>query len=569
MLTTSRGDQVRFFGTSTRQLVLLKRDASRSGAFLTQGSIVNVGQQGDPISGSQPAISADGRFVSFTTTNFDATGAFQGTRVVVRDTVAGRTTLASVGVPANRFVSDSSISGDGNRVAYRVQGDFQLVMDAIQVRDFALGRTVTASPAQPANPGDFSTNTLPALSLDGSTVAFVSDAADLMPPDVERVRQVFARDLGPDFGGPGTPAIEWVSAPQEDGAEIGRADSPSVDETGASIVFDSDGDLVADPPPLDVAVYARHRFGSTVVAPTSLTFADQPVGTTGPTQAVTVRNDGPGPSTVTVAPTGPFALTDHCAGVVLHRGESCTLDLASAPTVEGPQSGDATVTTGNPVWSGIVADVALSGNGTGAQLLVAPATLDFAPQVVGIASRPILLTVTNLGHQSMEVTAALGAGATDYVLSSTSCPVLTPGASCQLPVRFKPSVLGARPGRVDVSATVGPTVLTAQIPATGTTAPPTLTFSPTVVQEGRVTFLQGEGFLPGVPVLLQWSVGLSNVRQVVPDAAGRFETPIVVLTGAPRGQRILTMVMPGIGSVQSEPLLVVSRSAQPPDFERD
>jgi hypothetical protein len=309
------------------------------------------------------------------------------------------------------------------------------------------------------------------------------------------------------------------------------------------------------------------------VAPTSLAFAAQPVGTVGPAQTVTVRNDGPGPSTVDLTSAGPFALTDACAGVVLHRAESCAFGVSSAPTEEGPQSGSATVTTGNPVWEGTVTEVALRGEASPAiaQMLIQPETLAFGPQVVGTASAPVTVTATNISSLPMAVSAAVGEGSTDFVLgpADPGCANVAPGASCRITISFIPSALGARTGRLDVTGAVGTSVIPRQIAITGTTATPTLEFSPTVVQEGRVTFLTGENFLPGVPAELQWSAGLTNVREIVPDAHGRFRTALVLLSGAPRGERILTVLMPTVGDVKSEPLLVVSRSAQPPDFERN
>lgn len=96
---------------------------------------------------------------------------------------------------------------------------------------------------------------------------------------------------------------------------------------------------------------------------------------------------------------------------------------------------------------------------------------------------------------------------------------------------------------------------------------PTLTLKPEVVRRGFTAVATGEGFPPGVPVLLDWSLGLGTTP-VVPDASGSFETMVLVFPKDLLGRRNL------LGTVPSEPefpapeatALIVPGPMAPADF---
>jgi Tol biopolymer transport system component len=146
----------------------------------------------------EPALSRDGRLIAFTT----GEGA---TRVVLADRTTGRTETiaprqnADPQYGARRSAAgasayEPSISADGARVAFslRMPGRRTLVY----VRDRAERTTTLVSRASGADapPAD-GASTHPAISGDGRTVAFTSDAWNLSPGKCNSARGVFVRDL--------------------------------------------------------------------------------------------------------------------------------------------------------------------------------------------------------------------------------------------------------------------------------------------------------------------------------------------------------------------------------------
>jgi len=148
----------------------------------TQASVSNSGGQGMGFS-IRPSISADGRYVTFQTWGEDLAGESSGEfDVLVRDIVAGTTTLASVnnsGTPANSESFYPVISANGRYVAFStgadnlVPGDTNGLWDVF-VRDLATGTTARVS--LDSNGGQSTGGDLPAISADGRYVAFLSSS---------------------------------------------------------------------------------------------------------------------------------------------------------------------------------------------------------------------------------------------------------------------------------------------------------------------------------------------------------------------------------------------------------
>jgi hypothetical protein len=167
----------------------------RQAGTTTRVSVASDGSQSDGGSES-PAISADGRFVSFESfaTNLvsgDSNGAFD---VFVHDQQTGATTRVSVasdGAQGNSDSRPSSISGDGRFVAFisyasnLVPGDSNNDTDVF-VHDQQTGatsRSSVASDGTQANSG----SARPSISRDGRFVAFDSVASNLVPADTNGI----------------------------------------------------------------------------------------------------------------------------------------------------------------------------------------------------------------------------------------------------------------------------------------------------------------------------------------------------------------------------------------------
>lgn len=170
--------------------------------------------RGNGVSGffDVPGISADGRFVVFTSfaNNLVATppGNFQ-TDVFVRDLQTGTTKLVSINQtgtgPGNGGSSQGVITPDGRFVAFLSQARDLIAMDIgfrlqVFVRDLQTGSTKLVSVNRTGTSGgngDTDSRGLErdlSISADGRFVTFVSDASDLVSTDTNFTQDVFVRD---------------------------------------------------------------------------------------------------------------------------------------------------------------------------------------------------------------------------------------------------------------------------------------------------------------------------------------------------------------------------------------
>ncbi|HSV67252.1 MAG TPA: choice-of-anchor D domain-containing protein [Mycobacteriales bacterium] len=606
-----------FSGSGATDVVLSRSDTG--GSFVSAPpEVVSVPDRSGgapvdrvaPVDGRAPSVSADGRFVAFSSycapaadntlpTALDCGSDSNGQQVYVRDTAANRTTLASLLPNADGALAPApsaiqpSISGDGSRVAFTTEtqissdftatgstrgatGGFFNAADQVYVRDGARGQTVlvsTAGTSDPPLPAEYGSYR-PAISRDGSTVAFASFAGDLTEGQVFNGGgpRVYVRDLGPDLGGPGTPGNELGSVGSVGGEQIvGTGDRPAIDADGGIIGFDSATLLTDDAPDgTQPNVYVRVRFPNPEVTPAELDFPEQPINTVGAPLAATVTNGGPGPMTVkpgTVV--GPFqVVSTTCPAGVLHRDESCTIGVSAAPTSFGPQNGTLTVTSTATLVPPIDRRVTLVGVGITPKFTVRPDPVTFRPQGIGITSRPVTVTITNVSGAPLLISGKITPASAELATPGTTCTApVAPTASCIIRVTFTPNALGTRTGSLMVTAS-GPDLAGAVsqlVRVTGSTLAPTLTARPAVIVVGRVALVSGEHFRPGTPVTLSWQPGFGTVT-VVPDRTGAFTTQLIVFRTDLAGERHAVASTAGLRPVAGPPVLVVLGSLQAPDF---
>ena len=164
----------------------------------TRVSVATAGTEADAQSAG-PAISADGRYVAFTSegTNLVAGDTNDAQDVFVRDRTTGATTRVSMSTRGTQGNGSSfgpaAISANGRYVAFSSLAT-NLVAGAtggVFVRDRVTGATTLVSVATSgakANGGE------PAISPDGRYVAFISEAGNLVAGDTNERPDVFVRD---------------------------------------------------------------------------------------------------------------------------------------------------------------------------------------------------------------------------------------------------------------------------------------------------------------------------------------------------------------------------------------
>ena len=170
-------------------------------------SVASDGTQGNGRSAFPPAISADGRFVAFTSgasnlvpddTNdtYDVFVHDRETGVTERVSVASNETQADEGIVPSS--GGPSISGDGRFVAFLSAASDLVPEDTndagdVFVHDRQTGQTERVSVASDGTQGN-SSSYGPSISFDGRFVAFTSGASNLVPEDTNDTFDVFVHD---------------------------------------------------------------------------------------------------------------------------------------------------------------------------------------------------------------------------------------------------------------------------------------------------------------------------------------------------------------------------------------
>ena len=231
-----------------------------------------------------------------------------------------------------------------------------------------------------------------------------------------------------------------------------------------------------------------------VSSPATLAVGNVAVGSTSAPRLVTVTNRGhatTGTLTASIPGDGDFAISGSTCLSSLAPGASCKVPVTFSPDAPGTVIGSLAIsaTRSEPI------SVALTANGTGAALTVSASEHEFDNTVVGSASAPVELTVTNTGNVTTglpEVDLSADAG-DDFTITASSCAgVLAPAATCTIAVAFTPTAAGELTGSLSVAATPGGSESTALsgtglAPASLSVAPETVAFGDELIDETTET----------------------------------------------------------------------------------
>ena len=248
----------------------------------TRVSVNSAGVQGDGHS-SMPSISADGRYVVFQSvaTNLVAIDSNSATDIFLRDRSTTTTKRLSVNSSEQQAVGGGSeeaqISADGSRVVFRsvannlAPGDTNGVFD-IFVRDITAGTTTRVSVSSGGAEANGASKE-PTISADGTRVAFVSSATNLVAGDTNAKDDIFVHDLE-------TGETRRVSVTSAGAEASGASEKPSISGTGQFIAFRSiANDLVTGDTNIaqDIFRHDRLPIPPQVVVPANQTL-DVPAG---------------------------------------------------------------------------------------------------------------------------------------------------------------------------------------------------------------------------------------------------------------------------------------------------
>lgn len=186
------------------------------------------------------AVSKDGRFVAFQSyaTNFSPSSALSA-RIFLRDMRTGEirpVSLSMTGGSPDGFCSAPAVSADGRYVVYStaaadvVPDDTNSAFDVVR-RDMLSGETTCVSSSLAGVPAGGDSHS-PSVSADGRYVAFVSSAPDLVPGDTGRADDVFVRDMM-------TGTTMRISTQPGGGEAQADSSAPSISADGSKVAFAS------------------------------------------------------------------------------------------------------------------------------------------------------------------------------------------------------------------------------------------------------------------------------------------------------------------------------------------
>ncbi|WP_395695184.1 TolB family protein [Nocardioides sp.] len=225
-------------------------------------SVATDGTQGTEESVS-PAISADGRFVVYSSASAQFGDQSEGNTVVDvfrHDRKTDATVLVSTPLMGGGTAQSEqpSVSGDGNLVAFTSAANNLVVGDTngkfdVFVRNMTSGTTTRVSVSSGGAQGD-KASSRPSISANGDYVAFQSDATTLVANDTNNHPDVFLRSLT----GQTTERVTQVRGTATQGD--GNGFDPSISATGRYVAFTTDStNLTPDDPDgwWDILVWDR------------------------------------------------------------------------------------------------------------------------------------------------------------------------------------------------------------------------------------------------------------------------------------------------------------------------
>ncbi len=197
-----------------------------------------------------------------------------------------------------------------------------------------------------------------------------------------------------------------------------------------------------------IANFKAPTCGSVTLAPSSLTFTSQSVGTTSPSQNIALTNNQSVTLTIssmnfTGANNTDFAQTNTC-GTSVTAGGTCTISVTFTPSASGTRTATLNVNDDGPSSP---QTASLTGTGaSGAALTITPGSINFGNQVTGTTSliSPVQVTNTGGGAANFTSIAVTGTNSTDFAQSNNCQPSLPAQQSCTVNVTFTPTTTGSR-----------------------------------------------------------------------------------------------------------------------------
>jgi Tol biopolymer transport system component len=487
--------------------------------------------------GDDPAMSEDGRIVVFTSPD--------------RTLVPANLSNCAPDCPSQvyRFDRDTDRNGIFDEPPRREQ---LAIVSAVDAGSDDVGLAVA---------GD-ADSWAPAVNADGSQIAFVTDATNLLPS--HRGGGGTANDgdlLVAEFQ---LGQIRRVLDSAETTGVPGAHGNPALSKTGQVVVFDTlAGSAI---PNAGVTRGGGRRVMTVELTPqlslAPLDFGSVLLGFESTELYATVRNSGPAafePVEV-VSSSANFKITGGTCirGVIVAAGSSCSVELTFNPTAPRAFSADLTV-RGNGGGTPSVTTT-LRGAAGNPAILADPGGVDFEDGVVGTMSGTVAIDLQNIGLSPTRVVRVdvTGPQASDFNVVINACTggrALNTDASCAIGIEFRPTGSGYRSALLVAVADDGQGGRPYTTAVLGGYAryEPTFQISEPTARRGEEFVVGGSGFPGGTALSIGFEDGGEPFATVQTNPDGTF-LAILTMPGRVRtGPRLLVASGPG-GAVAGVPV---------------
>ncbi len=370
----------------------------------------------------------------------------------------------------------------------------------------------------------------PAVNADGSQIAFVTDATNLLP----------SRRAGGGGGDDGDLLVAEFELGQLrrvlDGPDAtgvpGAHGRPALSKSGQVIAFDTMAGDVIDG--VRNVTNAGTRKVVTVTATPQLSLASLDFGTVllgfeSTELYAKVLNSGPGafePTEVVVSPNFRITGGTCVRGVLVAAGTSCSVNLTFNPTE--PRGYEGTLSVSGLGAGAPTVATTIRGAAGEPTLLADPGGVDLEPAIVGEIGGRVAIDIDNIGFLPTAVGRIVlgGAHPADFEIQEQSCTnrALNPNASCTIEVEFRPKGVGYRSALLLVSTPSGQ--YTSAVLGGFARYSPTFETTAQTADEparpGQTLGLGGGGFPPDSTVAIGFDDGSEPFATVTTNSGGSF-----------------------------------------------
>lgn len=506
-------------GPATTQVYVWDRGYGdqRNAVRLVSGSDETISGLG----ADSPAVSEDGRVVAFRSAD----------RTLVPAVLPSCASPTSCPTQIYRFDRDTDGNGIFDEVSRRPSLALVSAIDA--------GVVSSGIPT-----GGDASSWSPSLSADGSQVAFVTDALNLLPSHRAGGGETSDGDLLiAEFR---LGEIRRALDDSPSAAVPGAHDRPVLSKTGQTLVFDTTaaasltaGQAVTTAPGRNLVI-ARY---APQLGLAELDFGSVVLGFESAELYATVQNAGPAafePGAVfTNSPNFKVTGGTCTTGVIVAAGDSCKVELTFNPTA--PRGFEATLTVRSVGFVPTEISTRLRGAAGSPILQANPGGVDLESAVVGESGGRVAIGITNNGFAPTRI-ARIDLGGLhpdDFVVVTESCTgrALNATASCAIEVEFKPRAPGYRSTLVRVATTIGE--YTSAVVGGYARYAPTFNVASSTATAGEELGIGVYGFPPNVEISIGFDDGSQPFATVTTSGGGGFLATVALPMNLRVGQRNL------------------------------